>query len=131
MAYNGRDMTVDFNSTTLVGVRNKGVSINNSPVDVTSDDDDGWQKLLAEPGKRTVEVSVSGVTEDEVLMAEVMTGAGSFTLKSGVVNLATGSGTLTSNWFVSTLEHTGEHDGALEFSATLMSSGAVTYSASA
>lgn len=128
--HNGRELTFDFNSTTLVGVQNKTVSFNNEAVDVTNDDDTGWQTLLAEPGKRSIEMQVSGVTSDEVLIAEVMTASGGFTLKSGEVSLATGNGTITGNWFVSSMEQSGEHDGELQFSATLMSSGEMTYAAS-
>lgn len=135
--FNGRSLVVDFNSTTLVGVQTKTFTATGEPVDVTTDDDAGWRTLLAEPGVRSIEVTVQGITSDEVLIAEIMTAAGSFTLKNAEVDLATGTasgittpGKLSGTFFVSSVGQTGNHDGAVEFSATLMSSGAITYTAS-
>jgi predicted secreted protein len=51
----------------------------------------------------------------------------SITGETLVVNLPTTTGTLTGTFFVSSYEENGEHDGAAEFTATFMSSGAVTY----
>lgn len=68
--FNGRELTLDWNATTLVGVRSKTVSMTNDMVDVTTDDDNGWRTLLADPGLKSVEVTASGVTSDEVLIAE-------------------------------------------------------------
>lgn len=49
----GRQITVHFggNSPTdlLAGVREKGVELNGEPIDITSDDDDGWRTLLTIP----------------------------------------------------------------------------------
>lgn len=131
--FNGRLLTVDFDSTTLVGIRTRGFTINAEPVDVTNDDDSGWRTLLAEPGLRSVEIPVAGITSDEVLIAEIMQ-SGTFDLETVDVLLATGVGAatpgkLSGSFFLSSLEQTGEHDGAVEFSATLMSSGVITYTA--
>jgi len=129
----GRDLTVDFNSTTLVGVRTRGFTVNAEPIDTTNDDDSGWRTLLAEPGLRSVEIPVAGISSDEVLLAAIMQ-TGTFALETATVNLATGvgaatPGTLTGSFFLSSLEQTGEHDGAVEFTGTLMSSGEITYTA--
>ena len=133
--FNGRALTIDWDSTTLVGVRTRGFTVNNEHVDVTTDDDDGWRKLLATPGLRSVEVTVGGITSDEVLVAAIM--AASITGETLDINLPTGTaagittpGTLSGTFQCSSYEQTGEHDGAVEFSATFMSDGAVTYTAS-
>ena len=133
--FNGRLLTVDFETTTLVGIRTRGFTINAEPVDVTNDDDAGWRTLLAEPGLRSMEVPVAGISSDEILIDAIMEGT-TYALSAVVINLATGvgqatPGTLTGDFFLSSLEQTGEHDGAVEFTATLMSSGAITYTASA
>lgn len=136
--FNGRALTIDFNSTTLVGVQTRGFTISAEPVDVTTDDDSGERTLLPDPGVRSMEVTVSGISSDEVLIAEIMTGIVGRTLKSATINLATGTaagvvtpGTLTGDFFVASVEINGEHDGAVEFSATLQSSGAITYTPTA
>ena len=131
--FNARLLTVDFETTTLVGIRTRGFTINAEPVDVTNDDDSGWRTLLAEPGLRSMEVPVAGISSDEILIAAIMEGA-TYALSAVVINLATGvgettPGTLTGDFFLSSFEQTGEHDGSVEFTATLMSSGAITYTA--
>lgn len=130
--FSGRAMTIDWSSTTLVGVRTRGFTVANEYVDVTTDDDNGWRTLLAQPGLRSVEVSAAGITSDEVLLAAIM--AASVTGTTLDVNLPTSlavPGSLSGTFLVSAYEKTGEHDGAVEFTATFMSSGAVTYTASA
>lgn len=129
--FNGRALTIDYDSTTLVGVRTRGFSISNDYVDVTTDDDSGWRTLLADPGLRSVEVTVGGITSDEVLLADIMAASVAATAVSVTLptSLAT-PGTVAGNFLISSFEETGEHDGAVEFSATFMSAAAVTYTAS-
>ena len=132
--FNGRALTVDYDSTTLVGIRTRGLSISAEGIDVTTDDDTGERTLLPQPGVRSAEITVAGVTSDEVLIAEMLTGIASRTLTAAQVNLPSSlavPGTVTFDSFISAFEITGEHDGAVEFTATLMSGGAITYVASA
>lgn len=134
--FNGRKLTIDYSTTTLVGVRTRGFTVTNDYVDVTTDDDSGWRTLLADPGLRSVEVTVGGITSDEVLLADIMVA----NVASDVVdaNLPTGTavgvttpGKLSGQWLISSYEQTGEHDGAVEFSATFMSTGVIAYTATA
>ena len=132
--FNGRELTVDFASTTLVGIRTRGLSISAEGVDVTTDDDSGQRVILPDPGVRSAEISVAGITSDEVLIAEMLQGITGRTLPAAQVDLPsnlTTPGSIAFNAFVSSLEITGEHDGAVEFTATLMSAGPITYTASA
>ena len=124
---NGRALTIDYATTTLVGVRTKGYTVTNDYVDVTTDDDDGWRVLLADPGLRSVEVTVGGISSDQVLLAAIM--AANVASATVTVQLPTTTGTLAGSFLISSFESTAEHDGAVEFSATFMSSGAVTYTA--
>lgn len=130
--HNGREVVIDWDSVQLVGVRTRTFSITNDYVDVTTDDDSGWRTLLADPGLRSVEVTVSGICSDEVLLAEIY--AASIAATTLDVNLPSDlavPGTLSGSFLVSSFEQSGEHDGAYEFSATFMSTGAVTYTESA
>lgn len=130
--FNGRELKLDWDTTTLVGVRSRTVSLSNELVDVTTDDDAGWRTLLEDPGVRSVEVSVSGITSDEVLIAA---GYNSTVTKTAVsVTLPTSltsAGSLAGDFLISSFEMSGEHDGSVEFSATFMSTGEITYTASA
>lgn len=124
---NGRALTIDWDSVTLVGVRTKGYTITNDYVDVTTDDDDGWRTLLSDPGLRSVEVTAGGISSDQVLIAEMM--KAQITGEPLSIGLPTTTGTLAGTFLVSSFEQSGEHDGAVEFSATFMSTGVVTYTA--
>lgn len=124
---NGRALLIKWDGVTLVGVRTRGYTITNDYVDVTTDDDNGWRTLLANPGLRSMEATVSGISSDQILIAEVM--KASITGEPLVVELPTTTGTLAGTFLCSSFEQSGEHDGAVEFSATFMSNGAVTYTA--
>lgn len=121
----GRALQIKWDSVTLVGVRTKGWTATADLVDVTTDDDNGWRTLLATPGLKSVEVTVGGISSDQVLINEFFNGTGE-TLTG---ELPTTTGTISGTFYLSSFEQTGEHDGAVEFSATFMSSGAVAYTA--
>lgn len=129
MAHLGREFTFDWNSTTLAGVQSRGLTTNNEYIDVTTDDSNGWRTLLATPGLRSVEVTIGGLTEDEVLLSAMFNANANG--KSLTGSLPTGSGTVTGTFFVTAYEQSGEHSSELKFSATFSSSGEVTYTASA
>ena len=122
---NGRALQIKWDSVTLVGVRTKGWTATADLVDVTTDDDNGWRTLLATPGLKSVEVTVGGISSDQVLINEFFNGTG----KTLTGELPTTTGTISGTFYLSSFEQTGEHDGAVEFSATFMSSGVVTYAA--
>ena len=129
--FNGRELTIDWDATTLVGVRTRGVTNSNEMVDVTTDDDDGWRTLLATPGVKSVEVTVGGISSDEVLLAEFYNASTTGeTLKIDLPSSLTTPGNVSGTFHLASFEITGEHDGAVEFSSTFQSSGAVTYTAS-
>jgi len=125
--HSGRDLTIDWDSVTLVGVQSKEFTLGAEFVDVTTDDDDGFQTTLAKPGKRSAEVSVSGITEDQIIIAAFMATSVGETL---TINLPTATGGQIEGTFrVTEFAGSGEHDGSYEFSATFQSSGAFVYTA--
>ena len=128
--YNGRTMTITWVSTVLTGVRVRGFTVNNEPVDITTDDDAGFRALLADPGTRSVDYDVAGITSDEILIAEMFTAIGSGAHKAVSIALPTGNGTVAGNGMVTNLNVNASHDGAVEFTCTILSSGTVTYTAS-
>lgn len=126
---NGRDLTIEWGAgpTTLVGVRTRGYTVTNDYVDVTTDDDSGWRTLLAKPGLRSIEVTVGGISSDQVLIADIMDA--NVAAKTLHIEFPLTTGNLVGSFLVSSFEQTGEHDGAVEFSATFMSTGSVAYTA--
>lgn len=129
--HNGRELKIDWDAVTLKGVRSKTVSMSNEMVDVTTDDDNGWRTVLAVPGLKSVEVTVEGVVTDEILIAEFYKAATTGeALKVTLPSSLATPGNLSGTFHLSSFEESGSHDGDVLFSATFMSSGEVTYTAS-
>lgn len=124
-AAKGRDLLVKKGSTVLAGVRTKGISINGEPIDITSDDDDGYRTMLADAGTYSVDLSVEGITKDDTLVAVIMAG-GSLMLTDITIDYPNGK-TLSGNFFLNSVEETGTYNEAVTFSASLQSSGTFTY----
>jgi predicted secreted protein len=52
----------------VIGARSKSISINNEAIDITSDDDSGWQTFLGtDPAQRGISMSISGILKDTAL----------------------------------------------------------------
>lgn len=134
MAAIGRDLLLEYSTdggttyTTLAGVISKSVAINQEPVDVTTDDADGWRTLLAEPGTRSVDLSVSGVTESDYLREQITVGTSSVAFEDIRITYPNGD-TITGSFFLNSLTETGETTAGVTFEGSLQSSGEITYTA--
>lgn len=128
-AASGRDLIIKrLNGSVyeaIASVTAKTVEKTNSGVDITTDDSDGWQTFLAEPGVRAVNLSISGVTNDDYLMDQISLGTSSITLESIQITYPSGD-TDTGTFQLSSVSYSGEKDGAVLFEATLASSGSIT-----
>lgn len=128
----GRDLVVKDTSSspsvTIAGVRTKGVAVNAEPVDITSDDSSGWRELLAEPGQQQVDLSVSGITDNDTFRGKALTAPGSKSMESLQIDYPDGS-TLSGSWFIASYTETGEYNGSVTFEMELQSSGTLTFSA--
>lgn len=124
-AAKGRELLVKKGSVVLAGIRTKGVSINNEPIDITSDDDAGYRTLLDDAGTMSVDLSVEGITKDAVLRAAASAGTG-LMLTDITVEYPDGA-TLAGDFYLASIEETGTYNEAVTFSASLQSSGAYTY----
>lgn len=108
----------------IAAIRTKNPTIAREPIDVTSDDDDGFRTLLAEPGQRQIDLSFSGVTEDDVLLEAAAAGTPAFER----LNLLFPSGaTIEGDFFFNNLSVTGEYNQSVTFEGEMQSSGAWTY----
>ena len=125
-AFVGRKAVLSKGATAIAAVRTKTMSIANEPVDITSDDDDGFRTMLAEPGNKTLDITVEGVAKDDDLLALAVSGTDildSFSI------LFPGIGTIAGDFVVSSFEIGAAYNEAATFSATLQSSGEYTYTA--
>ncbi|WP_294344691.1 phage tail tube protein [Prosthecochloris sp.] len=130
----GRDLVLVKGSsggtggTAIAGVRVKGLAINNEIVDITSDDSNGWRESLAEPGQKSLEVTVSGVSDDRVMLAAAM--SSSDVSDEYMLTWADGAD-VYGTFMIASYSENGEYNTAVTFEATLQSSGSVTYQAGA
>lgn len=112
----------------LASVREKSISKANEPIDVTTDDDSAWRTLLEEPGTRSVDISVSGVTDDDYLMGQISASTATLAFEDIRVTYPDGA-TDEGSFFLNSLSRTGSYQDAATFEASLQSSGVITYTA--
>lgn len=125
----GRAVTlslVDGTEETLIGaLTSKEISINDEPVDITSDDDAGWRKLLADTsGTKSAEISCEGVLKSNQVGLLIETGDD--------VVLAFNVPTIrkyTASWRVTSFKTGAPTAEGVTFSGTFQSSGPLSYAA--
>lgn len=118
----GREIELTWGSNPIDGVREKGISLNGEPINVTSDEDDGKQTLLDISAEDSVTITISGVTKSSDLRDDWFNGNRTAT---ATLTYPDGYG-ITGTFFLSTYEETGAYNDATTFTATLNSSGAVS-----
>jgi len=121
----GRNVILSWGGAGIAGVKEKTLTLNNEPIDITSDDDAGWRNILAIPGQKQVEIKVSGVTKDRGLMANWFSSA----LTQAVVLTYENGATIAGTFFLSEYSDKGNFKDAVAFDATLMSTGVIVYTA--
>jgi len=128
----GRDLLIQRSTdggttyNTIASVQSKSISINNEPIDITTDDSDAWRTLLAEPGNRTFDISVSGITKDDDLLAAISAATSSISLQDIKIVYPDGA-EHEGDFFLNAVTYSGEYNGAVTFEATLQSTGEITY----
>lgn len=122
------DMTGGGSYTTVAGLRTTEESEEFGEVDVTTKDSGGWFEQLAAASTHKLTVSAAGVFQNDTAFNKVRDYA-----RAGSINsmklIFDGSGTITGLFKVTALSRSGEHDGAVQYSLTLTSSGVPTFSA--
>ncbi|WP_329610637.1 phage tail tube protein [Advenella mandrilli] len=112
--------------TAIMGMKTKTMTMNNEPIDITSDDDDGWTTFLGtDPAVRSMEMSVEGVAKDDTLI-KLALGAGGALVSDYELNFP-GWGKVSGDFHIGSVELGAPHNEAVTFSATITSSGELTY----
>lgn len=127
-ATSGRGITLTWGGSALKGAREKSVTVGGEPINVTSEEDDGWQTLIDELGERSVNIEISGVDKDDVLRVEAH--ASTRTATAVLITYKSGA-TLAGNFYLSAYSEGMPYNDAATFSATIMSTGAMTYTPAA
>ena len=121
-------MLIKKAGTTIAGVRVTSLSVDNTPIDITSADSTGLQKLMNESAHRALTFTVSGVETDGVLYG-VAIGTGNQLLTDITITQAAAGITndvITGDWYMTNFKLDGDYKDAIQFSASFTSSGTWT-----
>lgn len=110
----------------VIGVRTKSITINNEPIDITSDDDNGFRTLLNEdPAERSIDFTAEGILKDAELI-NLASAGGSLLISEYEMDIP-GIGTFSGDFYFGNLEIGAEYNDAVTFSADIQSSGEFTF----
>lgn len=127
----GRTVEVWWGTPTLVqvgGVREKSISANGEPIEITNDDDEGWRTFLDAATVNGLEIGLSGVLVNNQLKIDWFAGASAVGQRMQALEIRYPDGAvLAGNFYLQDFSDNGAHDDAVLFEATFMSSGAVTF----
>lgn len=126
-AISGRKVRIKRGSTAIAGARADSFTINNEPIDITEKDDAGWRKYLADVGVRSIDCEVEGILENSTFLA-LAVGTASALLEAYTIDVD-GIGDFTGNFYLASFAVTGEQADATTFTATIQSSGTITFTA--
>ena len=111
----------------VAGLKAKQIQMNAQTVDVTNaDTSGGWRELLSAAGVRQVSITGNGIFKDDASDERVRAIFFAETLANWQIVIPN-FGTLQGPFQVAALEYAGSYDGAVTFSLTLQSAGAITY----
>jgi TP901-1 family phage major tail protein len=123
-AVSGRTLLIKKAATAIAGFRTNTISVDGSPVDITDKGDAGFQTMADFAGRKSIELSGDGVWKANTLSAIGMAGVATGHLLTDITMVNGNGDTIDGDFYLSSYEETGADDGAVEFSATLQSSGA-------
>ena len=123
----GRQVILTVGGQNILGVRTKGLTVNNEPIDTSDDNSAGWQEFDAIPGQKAVELPISGMVKNLELLRAIM-GTGS-QIYACTLTYPDGGSVVSGDFMLANYTETGEYNGAYTFDITLQSSGAVTFTA--
>lgn len=117
----GRALVFTWDGAAVLGVRQKGLTLNGEAINVTSDEDGGKRTLLTVSAEDSVDVTLSGVTKDQRLKTAYFAGG---TARTKTVTLTYPDGSVISGtFFLSNYAETAPYNDAVTFTATLQSAG--------
>ncbi len=122
--YEGTDVST---GTPVAGARADSITINNEAIDITDKEDNGWRTYLNDASVRNVDMSVEGLLDGDSLLSASL-GATTALLGDYVIDID-GIGTVAGQFHFSSFEIGAPHDDAATFTATIASSGEITFTA--
>jgi predicted secreted protein len=119
-ARKGRKVRILLNGVPIAGVRTRSLTIDNAPVDVTTDESGGFRELISKSGERDIRASVEGLTKDTDLLDAATAGAA--IIRYYDIELYPGF-TLGGDFRISNIQLGTEYNDAVAFTAQLDGTG--------
>ncbi|MDP1670866.1 MAG: phage major tail protein, TP901-1 family [Alphaproteobacteria bacterium] len=128
-AQKGRDLLLKTDSTgggvfvTVAGLRNRSLSLNARPVDITNADSvNGWREVLEGAGVKSASLSGTGVFRDDAADEIVRGFFFNGTIRDWQL-IVPDFGIIQGAFQITALEYAGEYDGEVTYSLALESAG--------
>ena len=120
----GRDFVVKKATVAIASVRQKSFNWTGRPIDTTNDDDAGFDSYLDDKFAGTsLEISVSGLTDSDVLFDLALSTTDSDKFLSDITLERPNGDVLSGNWVLTAYSETGAYQDATTFDATLVRNG--------
>lgn len=120
----GRRVILSVAGTPIAACKTKSLKINREVIDISSDDDGAWKKLLSgDLSSKSVEISCDGIAKNITLLTSALTTDTELALTMEFPGLAE---ELSGNFMMTAYELGAPSGDAVTFSATFSSSGEVT-----
>jgi len=116
----------DVDTGILLCARTKTITLGSESIDVTSDCDDGFRTLLADPAQRQIDMAVDGILRQDDFVEPLIDPAPATFLDTWTLVIP-GLGEISGEFFLSDFELGAPYNEGTTFSATVQSSGAWTY----
>jgi TP901-1 family phage major tail protein len=126
MAFKGKNLflrlLIGSSYTTIAGLQSKSVAINQESVDITTDDDLSWRRLMGGTGLASISISAQGIFKNDAAMNLV--NAMAFGGEIGTFQLLFDNGdTIDGSFQVTSFEYSADYTNALVSSVSLESAG--------
>jgi TP901-1 family phage major tail protein len=131
-AFVGRKAVLSFGTplVAIAALQTKTMTLGNEVIDVTSDDDLGFRKLLDDPATKTLDISFEGVTKDVVSLNSLITLSMSGTdIVEDFSILFPAIGTMAGSFAVTSFEVGATYNEGSTFSCSIQSAGTFTWTA--
>lgn len=108
----------------ILGLQSKGLTVNNTFVETTDDNANGWTEFDAVPGLKSAELPFSGIVKNlEMLRAIMNSGSQIYATTLTYPDGSTAAGDFAMNSYT----ETGESNEGYTFEVSLASSGEITF----
>ena len=111
--------------TTVAGLRDTSISINQEIVDVTNKDSSRVRTLLFQAGTKTFTITGSGIFTDSASEQTILTNFDASTFKNYQL-IVPDYNTFTGAFQITSLEYSGTYNDSVQYSITFESAGTIT-----